>query len=220
MLGFFSLYTFIYTYVADHYQYAACIGPISLVASGSALAYRKSGRNIRFIILSAAGFMIIILGMLSWKQCHAYTDVKTLWLDTLKKNPDSSLAHGSIGKILFEEGKFTEAEFHLDQKIKFAPHIKIAFPFKYAAMHYDLAAVLQRLGKFDDAAVYYRKSLAIYEYFPQAHFQLAYVLAQKGNIPQARSHYLRALEIAKQQKDNELVEAIRQELNLLNGKGE
>lgn len=34
VLGFISLFTFMYTFVADHYQYAACIGPIALVAAG------------------------------------------------------------------------------------------------------------------------------------------------------------------------------------------
>ena len=34
VLGFIMLYTFRYTFVADHYQYLACIGPIALVSAG------------------------------------------------------------------------------------------------------------------------------------------------------------------------------------------
>src|SRR5207244_11290683 len=34
VLGFIMLYTFRYTFVADHYQYLACIAPIALVAAG------------------------------------------------------------------------------------------------------------------------------------------------------------------------------------------
>src|SRR5436190_3405627 len=34
VLGFIMLYTFRYTFVADHYQYVACIGPIALVSAG------------------------------------------------------------------------------------------------------------------------------------------------------------------------------------------
>ena len=112
MLGFFSLYTFIYTFVADHYQYAACIGPITLVAAGGALIYQRSDKNTKFIILSAAGVLIMTLCVLSWKQCHIYTNAETLWLDTLKKNPDSLSAHGEMGRMLLKQGKFNEAKFH------------------------------------------------------------------------------------------------------------
>ena len=34
VLGFIMLYTFRYTFVADHYQYLACIGPIALASAG------------------------------------------------------------------------------------------------------------------------------------------------------------------------------------------
>ena len=34
LLGFIMLYTFLFTFVADHYQYIACIGPIALAAAG------------------------------------------------------------------------------------------------------------------------------------------------------------------------------------------
>src|SRR5207249_8195073 len=36
MLGFIMLFTFRYTFVADHYQYLACIGPIALASAGVA----------------------------------------------------------------------------------------------------------------------------------------------------------------------------------------
>jgi len=74
MLGFFSLYTFVYTFVADHYQYLACIGPIAIAAGISATVYRRSGENTKFIIASAAGVLLITLGVLTWRQCGIYKD--------------------------------------------------------------------------------------------------------------------------------------------------
>jgi tetratricopeptide (TPR) repeat protein len=219
MLGFFPLYTFIYTFVADHYQYMASIGPIAIAAGIAATVYRKSGEKVKFIIVSAAGVLLLTFGILTYQQCHAYTDVKTLWADTLKKNPDSLLAHGSVGKMLFEEGKYIEAKSHLEQAIKVAPYLKTAMPAKYAIMHYDMAVDLQALGRLDDAVVYYRKSLAIREHFPLAHYQLAVILAEQGNVEQARLHFLRVLEITREKgKNDKLDEAICRELNLLEKK--
>ena len=170
MLGFFSLYTFVYTFVADHYQYAACIGPIALVAAGGALVYRRSGKkNTRFIIPSAASVLILTLCVLSWRQCHAYANKETLWLDTLKKNPDSSLAHGEIGSILVKQGKLNEAKFHFEQKIKAAPYMKTAFPFKYAIFLADYGVVLDSMGRLEEAIAYYQNSLDVWENFAEAH---------------------------------------------------
>src|SRR6185436_15611107 len=36
VIGFIMLYTFLYTFVADHYQYLASIGPIALASAGVA----------------------------------------------------------------------------------------------------------------------------------------------------------------------------------------
>jgi tetratricopeptide (TPR) repeat protein len=40
-LGFIMLYTFRFSFVADHYQYAACIGPLALVAAGLHELFRR-----------------------------------------------------------------------------------------------------------------------------------------------------------------------------------
>src|SRR5688500_4432073 len=43
MLGFIMLYTFRYSFVADHYQYLASIGPLALAAAGLALGGKVLG---------------------------------------------------------------------------------------------------------------------------------------------------------------------------------
>ena len=40
-LGFFNLYTFRYSLVANHYQYLASLGPITLTAAGAALLFAR-----------------------------------------------------------------------------------------------------------------------------------------------------------------------------------
>ena len=41
VLGFFNLYTFRYSFVADHYQYLACLGMIALFSAAAALLLRR-----------------------------------------------------------------------------------------------------------------------------------------------------------------------------------
>src|SRR5206468_5640148 len=87
VLGFIMLYTFRYTFVADHYQYLACIGPIALVSAGLVKLTESERLGPRFL----ASFSILILGVLgilTWRQSDSYRDIETLWRTTIDRNPD------------------------------------------------------------------------------------------------------------------------------------
>src|SRR4029077_1604414 len=56
VLGFIMLFTFRYTFVADHYQYLACVGPIALASAGLVKLTNTVGYGPRF--LSALGILI------------------------------------------------------------------------------------------------------------------------------------------------------------------
>ena len=47
-LGFFNVYPFRYSFVADHFQYLAGIGPITLAAGRTATALEQMGPNKHF----------------------------------------------------------------------------------------------------------------------------------------------------------------------------
>ena len=86
VLGFIMLFTFRYTFVADHYQYLACIGPISLVSAGI-VSLSDKFTQYRTVIVSASLLIVASLGMLTWRQAATYTDIETLWRTTLAKKP-------------------------------------------------------------------------------------------------------------------------------------
>ena len=68
VLGFCNVYPFIYSYVADHFQYLASLGIITLVAAGAALLlerwrlWRRPAGNVLCLALLAT------LAGLSWRQ--------------------------------------------------------------------------------------------------------------------------------------------------------
>ena len=50
VLGFFNVYPFKFSFVADHFQYLACIGPIALLTAGTESAFvLLKGNQQRFI---------------------------------------------------------------------------------------------------------------------------------------------------------------------------
>src|SRR6266567_266841 len=88
VLGFIMLYTFRYTFVADHYQYLASIGPIALASAGVATlagTFKLGERTLGILICVA-------LGILTWQQSASYRDIETLWLTTIERNPDCWMA--------------------------------------------------------------------------------------------------------------------------------
>jgi len=215
MLGFFSLYTFVYSFVADHYQYAASIGPIALVAAGGIRIFHRLGKKSGAVMLSAAVVLLLILGALTWRQCRIYTNMMTLWEDTLSKNPESWLAHSRICRVLTEEGKLDEARVHLEQAIELASYMKKILPPAYAALYQRLAMTLESQGRLDEAAVHYQKSLEVFENSEKVHYQFAEVLVKQGKVEQALPHYHRAMEIAKTKGDDYFTLEILQRLSLL-----
>jgi len=112
LLGFIPLYTFRYSYVADHYQYVACIGPITLFAAGAVWFTERAGPAGRRLGFGAAAALLATLAALSFQQSRAYRDAETLWRATLEREPDSFLANTNLGNILMNRDEFEAALSH------------------------------------------------------------------------------------------------------------
>src|SRR5438094_2409047 len=111
VLGFIMLFTFRYTFVADHYQYLACIGPIALFSAG---VFSLAGvfKQYRAFILSAALVVVATLASLTWRQAAMYGDIETLWRTTLARNPECWMAHTNLGIVLLQKGQLNDGLAH------------------------------------------------------------------------------------------------------------
>ena len=109
-LGFVNVYPMRYSFVADHFQYLACLGPLVLFA---ALLTRlvKEGLG---PLAGAAGAVavILLLGLLTFRQGRAYESLESLWTHTLERNPSSWLAHVNLGMIRLGNGDRQAARRH------------------------------------------------------------------------------------------------------------
>jgi tetratricopeptide (TPR) repeat protein len=188
MLGFLSLYTFLYTYVADHYQYAACIGPITLVAAISCVYMHKLGVWEKTVAMCVAGVVLVILGTLTWQQCHVYKDLETLWHDTLKKNPAATMAYYNFTNLLLRQGRFDEAIGYYQEALELDPN--------NADAHNNLGMALQSQARLKEAIMHYRRALQIKPDFAKAHNNLGLALALQDRVGEAIDHFNQALEIA------------------------
>jgi tetratricopeptide (TPR) repeat protein len=187
VLGFVSIYTHYYSYVADHYVYVACIGPIALFAAAISIAWHKSNNIIRIIISVCLVAGLMYLCVTSWRQSHIYKDLETLWQDTLKKNPNSPLAWNNMGIILENRGNKEEAMTYYRKVLKIHPDDEVAL--------YNIGTLLKSEGKLDEAVSYYQKAIRIQPGYAAAHNNLANTLKMQGKVDEAIEHYKKALSI-------------------------
>jgi protein O-mannosyl-transferase len=210
VLGFFSVYFFRYSFVSDHFQYLASMGPLVLTGAGIATllgpfwktpdhfvshpdTLPRSGSTIaiprRRLVLSAGlcGILLVSLGLLTWRQTAEYHDLSALYTATLQKNPDCWMAHYNLGIVLSEQGEADQAIDHYRRAVALRPD--------YAEAHYNLGRLLVEQGQLDDAIAHYERAAAINPADAEAQNNLGVTLFGIGRPDDAIAHYQKALEI-------------------------
>jgi tetratricopeptide (TPR) repeat protein len=186
-LGFFDVFPFRYSYVADHFQYLACIGLISLAVSTGAAICQRAGQRGRDLGTLAAAIVLLILGASTWRQARIYQNPEMLWRDTIAKNPQSWMAHNNLGVVLRASGKIDEAIAHCEQALRIKPDL--------AEAHYNLGNIFLQEGKVSDAEGEFEQALRIWPDYYKAHDNLGNALVRLGKVTEAIAHYQQALKI-------------------------
>lgn len=186
-LGFFNLYTFRYTFVANHYQYLASLGIIAVLAAGAARWWGRRAVRGRRAGLAAAVALLALLGFLSWRQCHRYADVETLYRTTIAENPTCWMAHTNLGALLADRGAFDEALAR--------HHEAIRLQGTNSALHNNLGRALAGQGRLDEAVASYREAIRLDGTNSAAHDNLAIALAGQGRVAEAIAHFREAVRL-------------------------
>ena len=186
LLGFIMLYTFRYTFVADHYQYLASIGPIALASAGLVTLSRSSKTRQR--VVGGTSFAILIcLGLLTWRQSATYRDAETLWRATIAKNPDCWMAYNNLGVVQFEKGNVEDAIEKYRQSL--------GLHSDYPEAHYNLGSALLQKGYADEAIRQCEEALKIQPNEPDAHIVLGNAFMAKRDVDRAINQYQQALTV-------------------------
>jgi len=214
VLGFFSVYFFRYSFVSDHFQYLASMGPLALAGAGIAVAASlweprtsAAGRRLqtdastsqqaavsqspwavkKAPFLGICSLLLLGLVFLTWRQTAVYHNLVTLYTATLAKNPGCWMAHYNLGIALNNHGDADGAIAHYRQAVNLRPG--------YAEAHYNLGRLLAQKGQLDEAIAHYEKALQINPADAEAHNNLGATLSATGRIDEAIVHYRKALAI-------------------------
>src|SRR5574342_294751 len=99
---FFDIYAFRYSFVADHFQYLASLGLLTLAAAGIAAGLGRLGVWQRPAGHAVCAALLLALATLSWQQAHLYKDLETLYRDTIARNPGGSLAYVNLAGLYWQ----------------------------------------------------------------------------------------------------------------------
>ncbi|HBF33093.1 TPA: hypothetical protein DDW35_00880 [Candidatus Sumerlaeota bacterium] len=157
ILGFFPWSLMSMTYVQDHYQYLACIGPFLLLAYAmdryAPRLFQKSA-NLRFLVYGTlAPLLLLPLATVAHKQVRLYHDRETLFRPNFEKHPDSYYGAVQFARGLSINHKNTEALVVLDQTIARNPKLFPAW--------YHKGIVHSMLGQRKEALAAFQKALGL-----------------------------------------------------------
>lgn len=173
-LGFFNVFPFRYSYVADHFQYLASLGLIVPIAAAiTVLGRRVTRRHAGLLTVPIVG----VLAVLTWRQAHLYADSETLYRTTIARNPDAWFPRNNLAALLLEgdpaPAQVVEAAGQLTEAIRLKPD--------YAEARYNLGTALERQGRIDDAEAEYRRVLTLDPGQPRALNRLAAIAHDRAS---------------------------------------
>ena len=183
-LGFFNVYAFLYSFVADHWQYLPSLG--LLVLTGAGLARLLAGREVAPTVRVGLPVVIVTgLGLLSFQQSRMYVDLRTFYVTTLARNPAAWMAHNNLGNLLREAGELDAARGHFEAALRVRPDLH--------RVHNNLANVLLTQRKPADAERHYRRAIELRPDYVEAHNNLGSLLRQTGRPAEAKRHLFSAI---------------------------
>ena len=217
VLGFFNVFPFLYSYVADHFQYLASLGIITLAAAAMAVAFGKrtppagcvKGANGARVGAEAGSFggparrcfgafhapyyflslaLLATLGGLTWRQCGMYADIVTLYRQEIQQNPDCWMAYNNLGIILAGQGKTDDALRLYSQALKIKRD--------YAEVHNNISIILAGRGELERAIAELAAAVKAKPDYAVAYNNLGVALASRGQVGEAAARFQDALKFA------------------------
>ena len=201
VLGFFNVYPFVFSFVADHFQYLASVGIIVLVSATAATLCARAPEQVSRAGPALCVAAVVVFGVLTFRQSGSYRDPLMLYRLTLEKNSGCWMCSNNIGMVLSDSGKPQAAIPYYEHTLRIRPNLPEA--------HNNLGNALQQTGRAAEAVGYYHEALRLKPNYVEAHNNLGVALFSMGKMPEAKTEYEAALRI------NPDFDAARENLTLL-----
>lgn len=185
VLGFLNVYPFLFSFVADHFQYMAAVAIFVLIAACIATGLERGSSLVRQAGVAVCILLVATLAITTFKQSRMYGDVVTFYRTILKNNPHSWSSHNNLGTLLASQGKQREAVEHYRAAIRLRPN--------YFRGHLNLGKALADTGQFPEAFDHLHKAIELAPDLTEAHLSLGDALTSVGRHTEAVNEFKIAL---------------------------
>ncbi|HMD59979.1 MAG TPA: tetratricopeptide repeat protein, partial [Opitutaceae bacterium] len=187
-LGFVNVYPFLFSYVADHFQYLASIGIIAGFSAGAALLLERAAPAARGAGWGIAALLVATLVIMSNAQSATYADQRTLYVTTIERNPRCWMAHNNLGVWYKGRGEAAKAATEYREALRLRRD--------YPQAHNNLGVWLEDRGELDQAVLHFREAVRLKKDFAAAENNLGSALGKlPGRLDEAIGHFREALRI-------------------------
>ncbi|HEV3025695.1 MAG TPA: tetratricopeptide repeat protein [Pirellulales bacterium] len=168
-LGFFNVFPFTYSFVADHFQYHASVALIALGVAGLTRLYSRLAKHGIWTARVATAGLLAPLSVLAFDRTRVYEDLPTLHANTMALNPTAWVAPQNLGTFFYDQQRYEEAIPQYRKAIEIRQKLVDDFPHVsyyqdgLAGSIVDLAAAQHKAGRWADAQLSYRKALEIHQ---------------------------------------------------------
>lgn len=190
-LGFFDVWPFRYSFVADHFAYAAMPALSTgfvLLAVRLVTLVRGSQRVSDIAVCAFAAACV----PLSWIASAKYAGVEQLWRDTIARNPSAWLAQNNLASELLAQASLAIARGDGDRARSLAEealvHASIAFELKpdEASHPSNVSEALRLLGRFDESLVAIDSAVELQPAVAEFRWMRGRILESLGREDEAR----------------------------------
>ncbi len=188
VMGFFNVFAFSFSYVADHFQYLAV--PVFAIAlavgvTGAVRTWvpRMAGMELVPVLVVGCG-----LALLTHRQSRLYVADETLFRANIAANPDSWMAHHILATKAARDPARRDEAITLYRR---ALELRADNPDSMAAL---AALLVEQPGHHAEALALFAEALRLRPAFAEAHNGLANeLLDEPGRLEEAIAHYRTAL---------------------------
>lgn len=167
--------------MADRYIYLPSLGISIMLAWGVPLLFKNKTSRTK-ILLPASLLIIIIISLLTWRQCGYWKNNISLFSHAVQVTKDNHIAHNNLGAALSEQGKSKEARYHFQEAIRINPD----YATDYRAIENNNKGIsYSRLGQYDLAEKYYNEAIRQKSDYAPAYYNRGSLYMNLGQYQQA-----------------------------------
>jgi Flp pilus assembly protein TadD len=171
---------------AERYLYLPSFGFVLLIALALSRAEAANpGFASGLVILSLAVAVVYSVGTMS--RNTVWKDDLTLFTDTVRKSPDSALAHDNLGSAYLNQHRLDEAINEFTVALNLKPDL--------AEAHYNLGTVYARQNHLNEAVHEFVTAVTLKPDLAEAHYNLGTVFLKQNRLTEAVHEFITELKL-------------------------